>query len=178
MNKTRILVLDGDITMIKADAIITAVNSGGMWFGGIDYAIRRAAGRHFHELLAVKARRMPLRDLDVHAIYGLTKCEDRFSNVIFVVDDLKSPLEKVILAGLSEANAQGFKSVLLPAIRMGVMLGAVEKTPEEAIQEMVKGVEEFLAKQGKETSLEEITFVIYNDPALSQKLRKAFSSLS
>ena len=45
---TSVNVVDGDITQIKADALITAINSGGMWFGGLDGAIQRSSGSMFH----------------------------------------------------------------------------------------------------------------------------------
>lgn len=35
-----IQVVQGDITQISVDAIMTAINSGGMWFGGVDGAIQ------------------------------------------------------------------------------------------------------------------------------------------
>ena len=39
----------GDITRVPADGLITAVNSEGMWMGGVDGAIARAGGGQFHQ---------------------------------------------------------------------------------------------------------------------------------
>ena len=56
---TRLYVVDGDLTQQPVDAIMTAINSGGMWFGGIDGAIQRAAGSHYHDQAAAS---MPLQN--------------------------------------------------------------------------------------------------------------------
>jgi len=48
MKKTRLYVVQGDITKITADAIVTPINSEGCWEGGIDFAIQRAAGDFYH----------------------------------------------------------------------------------------------------------------------------------
>ena len=46
---TKITVIDGDITQVKADAILTTINSNGMWIGAIDRAILKVAGTMFHD---------------------------------------------------------------------------------------------------------------------------------
>ena len=33
-------VISGDITQVEGDAIVTLINSGRMWFGGVDQAIK------------------------------------------------------------------------------------------------------------------------------------------
>jgi O-acetyl-ADP-ribose deacetylase (regulator of RNase III) len=44
MKKPVLSVISGDIAQVKSDAIITAINSGGAWFGGIDRVINNVAG--------------------------------------------------------------------------------------------------------------------------------------
>ena len=61
------------------------------------------------------------------------------------------------MAGLVEASKAGFKTVTIPGIRLGVMLGVVEKTLEEAYAELEKGVTTFLARP---TPIEHIKFVM------------------
>ena len=137
----KIKAVSGDLTQTPSDAIITAVNSGGMWFGGIDAAIQRVAGMLFHQQVQ---KALPLRHGDtVVAKANGTKHGGSFSNVVFVIDDLQGPLHEVIRNGLTAAAKAGFKSVCLPTIRMGVMLGQVEKTTEKAVNEMVEGVRMF-----------------------------------
>jgi len=125
-----IRVMSGDIARVPADALITAINSGGVWFGGIDAVIQRNAGSHFHEQ-ALKA--MPLRHGQTVIASGSDEQRDAFKNVVFVVDDLKGPLSDTIYAGLKAASDAGFTSVTLPTIRMGLALGRVEKSVDEAV---------------------------------------------
>ena len=170
MNK--VSVVSGDIARVDVDALITAINSGGMWFGGIDGVINRAAGGLFHSqaqaAMPLTHGQTVIASSDGHAHDGA------FTNVVFVVDDLQGPLHEIVRNGLKAASDAGFTSVSLPTVRLGVMLGAVEKSVEEAVQEMVKGVTVFLA-ENPDTSLEGITFVVYNDTGTQSLLESAFS---
>ncbi len=167
MNK--VSVVSGDISRTKADALITAINSGGMWFGGIDGVINRAAGNLFHSQ-AQKA--MPLADGQTVVARSNGHAHDgAFTNVVFVVDDLQLPLHEIVCNGLKAASDAGFKSVSLPTVRMGVMLGVVEKSANEAVDEMAKGVKKFLAENPD--ALKNITFVVYNDSKTQSLLQKA-----
>lgn len=167
-SNTEIYVVPGDITKIPADAIMTAVNSEGMWFGGIDGAIYRVAGKQYH---AQASKEMPLYDLQTIVAKGdKNQHEGEFDNVVFIIDDLKSSLDKIVYNGLEAANEQGYKKILVPAIRMGVMAGVVEKTPKETILKIKEGIENFIEKYGQKTSLENITFVVYNDPSTVKQL--------
>ncbi len=169
MDKTSVSVISGDISKTKADALITAINSGGMWYGGIDGVINNVAGSLFHQQ-ATDA--MPLRDGQTIVAYSShDHHRGAFTNVIFVIDDLKRPLHQVVYNGLKAAVDAGFKSVSLPTIRMGVMLGMVEKSTNEAVQEMAKAVNMFLSDHG--TALERITFVVYNDMNTQVLLQRA-----
>jgi O-acetyl-ADP-ribose deacetylase (regulator of RNase III) len=171
MSKAQVLVVSGDIARIKADALITAINSDGEWFGGIDGVIIRSAGNLFHSQ-ATKA--MPLADGQVVVARSNGHAHDgAFTNVVFVVDDLERPLREVVYNGLKAASDAGFKSVSLPTIRMGVMLEIVEKSVNEAVAEMAKGIQKFLAAESN--MLKNITFVVYNDPKTKALLQKALA---
>lgn len=39
----------GDITQAYAEGLMTLVNSGRMWFGGVDSAIQKVAGHAYHQ---------------------------------------------------------------------------------------------------------------------------------
>ncbi|MDO8482561.1 MAG: hypothetical protein Q7S86_01930 [bacterium] len=54
---------------------------------------------------------------------------------------------------------------------MGVMLGVVEKSVNEAVDEIAKGVKKFLAESPD--ALKNITFVVYNDSKTQSLLQKA-----
>jgi O-acetyl-ADP-ribose deacetylase (regulator of RNase III) len=73
-----------------------------------------------------------------------------------------------VKAGLDAASTAGLKTVTLPTIRMGVMLGAVEKSRTEALQEMVEGIR---LHQEAGSTIETITFVIYNDQETLDELK-------
>jgi O-acetyl-ADP-ribose deacetylase (regulator of RNase III) len=161
IGKTDLYVVQGDITKIPADALMTAINSGGMWYGGIDGAIQRVAGDFYHKKAAAM---MPLEDLQTVVAKGKrTIHTGQFNDVVFVVDDLKSSLDEVVYAGLEASHNAGHRSLLLPAIRMGVMAGVREKTPQEAAQKISLGVQKFIVDYGTSTKLTNLTFVIYND---------------
>lgn len=167
-------VVSGDLTQTPSDALITAVNSGGMWFGGIDGAIQRVAGNLFHNQVA---QALPLK----HGSTVVAKSNDqkhngKFGNVVFVIDDLQGPLSEVILNGLVASSKAGFKTVSLPTIRMGVMLGVVEKSKEEAVGEMVGGVARYF-DENPQTSIEGVTFVVYNDRNTEQLLKDTFAEM-
>ena len=170
---TKVKVISGDITRVSVDALITAINSGGMWFGGIDGVINRVAGNLFHSQAAAK---MPLRDGQTVVACNSGRAHDgAFKNVVFVVDDLKQPLRTIIYNGLIAASSASFKTVSLPTIRIGVMLGVVEKSASEAVSEMAKGVSTFLAEHHN-TPLEQITFVVYRDPDTHHLLESALNA--
>ena len=115
---------------------------------------------------------MPLED--GQTVVALSKGHSHggaFTNVVFVVDDLKLPLREVVCNGLKAASGAGFKLVSLPTIRMGVMRGVVEKSKDEAVNEMVGGIKKF-AEEHPDTTLKTITLVVYNDPETQSLLQK------
>jgi O-acetyl-ADP-ribose deacetylase (regulator of RNase III) len=175
IGKTELYVVEGDITQIPADAMMTAINSGGMWFGGIDGAIQRVAGGMYH---SQAADRMPLSDLQVVVAKGDRNLHrGQFNDVVFVVDDLRSPLSKVMYAGLEAAHNQGYDSLLIPAIRMGVMAGAVEKTQEETFAQISEGIDKYMRTYDGNSKLTNLTFVVYKDPSVTKQLRSGLGRL-
>jgi O-acetyl-ADP-ribose deacetylase (regulator of RNase III) len=168
----RVMVIDGDITTVKADALITACNSQNVGENGVDAAIRSLAGSMFHDQIAASA---PLMGCSAIIARG-QKHPGKFNDVIFVVDDFKRPLRAVIKSGLVAADMAGYSHVSIPAIRMGAMIGIVEQTPAEAINEIAMGVNEFSA--GEPASVQDISFVIHNNATLERALRTALFTLA
>lgn len=176
INNTELYVVRGDITRVSVDAIMTAINSEGLWFGGIDGAIQRVAGNIYHAQASAK---MPLEDGQIVIAKGdRSRHRGEFNDVVFVVDDLQKSLDKIIYEGLSASSEQGYKSIALPAIRMGVMAGIVEKTPREAVNKIGRGVANFMSEYYKSTNLTKITFVIYSDDKTQSLLENGFTSYS
>lgn len=161
-------VVGGDIAKVKADAVVSPINSFGDWRGGLDGVIYRNAGEQFH---AQAAAAMPLVEGQTVIAAKTLEHKAAFDNVVFVVDDLNKPLREVVLSGLKAAEAAGYKTVSLPAMRTGVMLGAVEKTLQQTVDEMAAGVKAFRALGPK--SLKDINFVVYNNDELLAKLTAA-----
>jgi len=99
-----------------------------------------------------------------------------FDDVIFVVDDLQSPLDKVLYQGLERAHNESYPKILVPTIRMGVMAG-VRESPEEAVQKMGEGLQRFIDTYANKTKLEDVTFVVYNDRQTQERLTNGLSNL-
>ena len=169
----KIMRISGDITLVRADAIITAVNSGRLWCGGIDGAIQRVAGMTYHNVAAKEE----LSDLKVIVVRGdHNNHKGKFDSVVFVVDDLRSELRNVIAIGLNEADLSGFETISIPAIRTGVMLGAVEKSLEQVVDEYIMGIKRYVSRKivkGQTPGIKELVFVTYNNPELEEILSKA-----
>jgi len=166
-------VIKGDITQTPIDAIMTAINSGGMWFGGVDGAIQRVAGNHYHNQAS---NSMPLKELQTIVAKGDSQYHNgQFNDVVFVVDDLRKPLNEVVYAGLEAAHNSGYKTLAIPAMRMGVMAGVVEKTPVEVVSKIKQGFDSFLDKYGEVTDLKDLTFVVYQDPATIKQLEEGLA---
>lgn len=170
---TRIAVVEGDITQVDVDAVLVTTTSRGPGFQGVNGAILRVAGGQYHRQVV---QQEPRDLVTVIARGSRTTHQGKFDHVIFVVDDLQSPLREVVAVGLGAADRAGLKSVALPTIRMGVMLGIVERSAEEAVEEMAAGVRQHFADQA-ESSLESVTFVVFLDPGLAELLRAALADL-
>jgi hypothetical protein len=145
--------------------------------GGIDNVIRRSAGNGFHDQLD---REPTLKQGRVVVAREVRGNKGMFKNVVFVIDHPKGPLSDIVYNGLVGASEEGFAIVTLPAIRMGVMLGVIEKSLVEAVEETAKGVARFIEDFGNVTSITDITFVLYNDEntagLLDTKLHKFLSA--
>jgi len=159
-------VVSGDITQEPADALITAINSDGMWFGGVDWAIKNVAGNMFHS----QAAKVALENGKVVFARSTHEHDGKFSNVIFVVDDLEWPLSEVILAALAEADKRGMRVVTLPALRTGVMAGEYEPTVQAALEMMASAIHNF--SEGASSTVEQIRVVVYDDIDSAEKLKK------
>lgn len=172
IGNTTFSAIEGDITQIDTDAIMTAINSGGMWFGGLDRAIQGVAGGHYHKQ-AVAA--MPLKDLQTVVARGdKTQHLGKFNDVIFVVDDLQSPLDQVVYTGLEAAHTEGYERVLMPAIRTGVMRCAFEDSMELTAKRFGEGVGRFMKDYGSKTALRDLKLIVYNDPETLEQLGAGF----
>lgn len=160
-------VLDGNIATVKADGLITAINSSGMWFGGIDSVIGGFAGSQYHNQLADALRLNP--NLQAFVAAKHSPHSGSFERVVFVIDDLNEPLNVIVRRGLTAANAAGLRSVTMPLIRFGVMR-RVGGSDDEKLEDMAMAINGQMADIGNR--LESVTIVVYGDLALSTLLRQ------
>lgn len=167
-----ITLLTGDVTKVKADAIVTTVNSSGLWFGALDEAIRRTAGLSVHSELAKK--------LHVCNAGMSVKCpayaDTTYSNVVFVIDDLNKDLWVPLYTALDISEFHRYETVAIPTVRRGVMKGIKEKTTDEYVKQFIKGIYEFI-KDNPESAIKHIVIVVYDDSEVYDLLHKLLSNL-
>lgn len=153
----KISIIQGDITKIKSDGLVTLVNSGGYWFGGIDGALMRDGNSPAYNELST-AISNGLQEGETYAAY--TKEGSSYKYILFTIDNLNKRLNQLVANALQKAHTLGFNKVTFPALRCGVMLGAVEKSRDEVVYEISLGISSFKAAN-PDTNIEDITFVIY-----------------
>jgi|SRR5579884_2107044 len=156
-----ITVQPGNIVQEPAEGLMTLINSSGLWFGGVDRAIRAVAGKSFHQIAAQQMPRQVQQGAVIFADGSSIQHRGAFHHVIFVIDDLQLPLQELVKAGLREVYARNLGSVSLPMMRTGVMKGMVEKTQEEVVGQMAEAIKQ-MADAYPDKSLE-IRIVIYAD---------------
>lgn len=162
---TTVNVVDGDITQIKADALITAINPSGMWFGGLDGAIQRSSGYMFH---AQAQAVMPLIDGRIVYAPAQGSHNGKFDAVLFIVDDLQKPLYDLVTLALEAAAQHELTSVSIPTIRTGVMAGAYEPR-SKALTDLAGAINDFTLKHPNK--LDEINIVVYSNEGDRMLLR-------
>lgn len=167
----RISVLVSDITEIRADAMVTAINSGGMWFGGIDAAITRVAGTQFHVQARDALCKGEVKVVVAHAGSDHSQINNgAFENVVFTIDDRGERLQAVVGRGLAAASAQGFHRVTMPMIRFGVMADVGENA-QSKVEDIAAAV--FGQAADPLNTIEFLTIVVFGDIRLAQQMRDA-----
>ncbi|MCD7973774.1 MAG: O-acetyl-ADP-ribose deacetylase [Candidatus Azobacteroides sp.] len=161
--KAIITILKGDITTVKADAIVNAANSGLLGGGGVDGAIHRKGGSQILEECKVIRNRQG-KCATGEAVYttaGLLPAK----YVIHTVGPVwnggnkneRELLANCYINSLKIANSLGISSVAFPNISTGIY-GFPKK---EAAHIALSTVKNFLEKENK--SIEEVIFVCFDE---------------
>ncbi len=171
IKNTTLDLLQGDIVVIAADAIVNAANSGLAGGGGVDGAIHRAGGPSIMEAcrliggcptgsaVATTAGRLPARYI-YHAVGPVYHGH---------------PQDAYLLAGayqacLKLAEEQKITSISFPSLSTGAYGYPVTEAAPIAMNTVVKHL------QNTESGLKRVTFVLYDTKTL-QAYEKALANL-
>ena len=162
IGKTRLGLIQGDITKQATDAIVNAANSSLMGGGGVDGAIHRAGG----PAILSECRQIVSRigRLDTGKAVITTGGELKAKYVIHTVGPVwhgGSRGEAELLASayresLKLATEHKLKSISFPSISTGVYSYPVAEAARVALETVIA----FL--RGESTSLQEVFFVLYD----------------
>ena len=162
INKAKLTLIQGDITIQRTDAIVNAANSSLMGGGGVDGAIHLAGGPRILEeckKIVAKQGRLPTGQAVITTGGNLPA---RY--VIHTVGPVwhgGSNNEAQLLASayyesLKLAEKNNLRSIAFPSISTGVYWYPVEQAAKVALQT----VKSFLKNEA--SSIKEVTFVLFN----------------
>lgn len=175
VNKTRLILLQGDITTQDTDAIVNAANSGLMGGGGVDGAIHRAGGsKILEECKKIVAR---IGRLSAGQAVITTGGNLKARHVIHTVGPVwhggKSGEPETLASAYREslklAVENHLKSLSFPSISTGVYRYPIPEASRVALGAVI----DFLKK---DTSLEEVAFVLFN-PGILDAYSQALEDL-
>ena len=168
----RIEIYKGDITKLKVDAIVNAVNSSLLGGGGVDGAIHRAAGpglleynKNLGGCPTGKAKISP--GFNLPAKYIIHTVGPVWNGGKNKEDELLANCYK---NSLKLAVENGIKTIAIPAISTGVYHFPLERATKIAITEANKFLE-------KNDSIEKIIFVCF-DNETNRIYKKVVSELN
>jgi len=166
INKTRLSLIQGDITKQETDAIVNAANSGLMGGGGVDGAIHRAGGPAILEdckKIVAKSGRLPAGQA-VITTGGNLKAKYVIHTVGPVWHGGQSGEPETLASAYREslkvAVENKVKSISFPSISTGIYSYPVPEASKVAIG----AVADFLSK---DTSLKEVVFILFDSRTLS-----------
>ncbi len=155
--KTQLKMFRGDITSVDADAIINSANNDLLLGGGVSGAISRIAGPAVQEECH-KIGTIPLGTAAATTA-GNLKAQwiiHAAVNPLGLWADAKS-VRNAMRASLVKASELGVKRLAMPALGTGTGALPVARCADIILEEVLKHCE------GDQTSLEEVTFVLYDE---------------
>lgn len=163
----KINIVNGDITHVEADTLVTFVNSAKDWRGGVDRAIMRSDGELHYKALA---HSIDNGLSDGGCFYSEQPSRLWAKSVLFVIDDLQQPVNELVQNALQAGLTLDLHHFAMPAFRCGIMAGRYEKTIEETVRGILHGISYF----ANDPDIE-ITFVIYNEPSTEMVFKRLAS---
>jgi O-acetyl-ADP-ribose deacetylase (regulator of RNase III) len=162
VNKSKLTLIQGDITRQATDAIVNAANSSLMGGGGVDGAIHRAGGPAILEeckKIVARQGRLPTGKAVI-----TTGGDLKARHVIHTVGPIwhggdrgeADLLASAYKESLTLAVTSGLKTVSFPSISTGAYGYPVDSAAEVALQTVVKFLE-------KKTPLQEVVFVLFDN---------------
>lgn len=175
---SKLVLVEGDITQLPADAIVNAANSALAGGGGVDGAIHRAGGPSImKELDAIRpglgscpagdavvtgAGNLPARYV-IHAVGPVYRDGKRGE---------PEQLASCYRTALRLAREKGAATVTFPAISTGVYGYPVREAAEIAVKTVIEGLNE------AENTIEQASFVLFGKPAYEAHHKAAAKLLS
>jgi O-acetyl-ADP-ribose deacetylase (regulator of RNase III) len=159
-----IVTWQGDITQVKADAVVNAANSLGEMGGGVAGALKRAGGPQVEQEAMSKAP-IPVGEA-VYTAAGQLPFKGVVHAPTMEQPAQRTTIEKVrkaTLAALMCADSQGIKVLAMPG--MGTGVGGV--APAEAAEAMVETLRNY------ETASIRKVILVDRDPAMLAAFREA-----
>ncbi len=175
INKTKLTLVQGDITQQKTDAIVNAANKSLLGGGGVDGAIHRAGGKQIlEECIKIREKQGGCETGEAVITTGGNLPAGYVIHTVGPIWRGGSRSEPDLLANcyrnsLKLAVENDIKTISFPSISTGVYGYPVEKAAPVAL----KSVMEFLQS---DDSLDEIVFVLYDRPTY-QAYEEAVSAL-
>ena len=161
VNKTKLSLIQGDITRQATDAIVNAANSSLMGGGGVDGAIHRAGGPAILEECKKIVARQGLLTTGKAVI--TTGGNLKAKHVIHTVGPVwhdgsrgeADLLASAYTASLGLAVASGLKTISFPSISTGAYGYPIDSAAEVALQAVIRFLE-------RETPIREVVFVLFD----------------
>ena len=173
VNGAKLVLVEGDITKIPADAIVNAANSRLVGGGGVDGAIHRAGGPSIMKELDEMRPRMGRCAAGDAVVSGAGKLPAKY--VIHAVGPVfrdgrhgePEQLASCYRTSLRLAEEKGARSVSFPSISTGVYGYPITEAAELAFETVVAYLKQ------PECRIETVTFALFGRPAYQAHVEAA-----